>query len=119
MPIAAVPFVKSHEFGITEGGYFVISTPPGVVHASTHANIVILMVPAVSSWYTYRRHEGHSSWWCGLAIIALASVIASPSFCLSSAVACEASASPLTQGNKKAQPHHTRVALGHGRLRFQ
>jgi hypothetical protein len=34
-------------------------------------------------------------------------------------VKLEASASPLTEGNKKAQSHHTRVALGNGRLRLQ
>ena len=28
-------------------------------------------------------------------------------------------ASPVATGNKKAQSHHTPVALGHGRLRLQ
>ena len=40
------------------------------------------------------------------------------SFCLYSTAAREAP-SPLTKGNKKAQSHHTPVALGNGRLRLQ
>ncbi len=36
------------------------------------------MAPTVESWASYRHHEDSSSWWCGLAMVALASSIASP-----------------------------------------
>jgi hypothetical protein len=31
---------------------------------------IIQIAPAVYSWYTCRRHEAHSSWSCGLAMVA-------------------------------------------------
>ena len=46
----------------------------------------------------------------GLAALLFQGTAASPSFCLSSTVAREASASPRAKGNKKAQPHHTHLA---------
>jgi hypothetical protein len=54
----------------------------------------------------------------GLAASLFQGIAASLSFCLSSFVGDEASAAPCTKGNKKAQSHHTHVALGNGRLRF-
>ena len=41
------------------------------------------------------------------------------SFCLSYTVVRLVSASLFAKGNKKAQSHHTPVALGNGRLRLQ
>ena len=43
---------------------------------------MIQIAPAVHSWYTYSHHEDCSLWGGGLAIVALASAIASPFFVL-------------------------------------
>jgi hypothetical protein len=58
--------------------------------------------------------------WCGGLRRHLSRVpLQALSLCLSSAGAREASASPLTQENKKAQSPHTHTNLGHGRLCLQ
>jgi len=55
----------------------------------------------------------------GLAASLFQGAAASPSLCPFFSGVCPVSASPLTKGNKKAQSHHTHVALGHGRLRLR
>jgi hypothetical protein len=65
---------------------------------------IIQIAPAGYSWYTCRRHEAHSSWSWGLAMVAPQKHNRQPRFvCLASAGAREALPAPRVKGNKKAQ----------------
>jgi hypothetical protein len=76
------------------------------------------VAPAADSEYAYRRHEGFSLWWCGLAMVALGKLYRLPSLrvCPLRAI-LEFSAPPCRRQQKKRSPARTNAVLS--RLRLQ